>query len=126
MNVCLPSYDFGMRTRCVQAAGDRDIPDSAFDVTRLTPGEQAAWNDLVARFGASHAAGDFEQVIQWVRFLRARSRDDAAIRNEVESWTLDGISQIYVDGEARTMPVALVRAKVEQALSSQAENGRLL
>jgi hypothetical protein len=99
-----------------------NMPDHAFDISRLAPNEQAAWNDMIARYGIIHATGNFEHVVHWVHFLRACGRDAVAIRNEVNESTRDGITQIYLGREARTMTITLARAMVEQALSSQAED----
>lgn len=94
---------------------------AAFDTTRLTPDELVVREDVLLRHGADHAAADFEHVIDWVHFLRFKGLDAPAIRGEVERWTRDGVTTVYVGQHARTMPVTLAKAMVEQVLASQRE-----
>jgi hypothetical protein len=60
---------------------------------------------------------DREHVALWVRWLTARGLDRVAIMAELDQWTQDGVSQIYVGQYARTMPSILAKAMVEHALA---------
>jgi hypothetical protein len=99
-----------------------DMLEPAFDTTRLSPDERSAWDDLIARYGAAHAAADYEHTVAWVRSLQARRFDAARIRDAIARCTwCDGV-QMYVGSHARTMPITLARAMVEQVLASMLED----
>jgi hypothetical protein len=57
-----------------------------------------------------------EHVGLWVNALLAKGLDANAVRDEIDKWTMDGVTQICVGGYARTMAADVVRAIVEQAL----------
>jgi hypothetical protein len=59
---------------------------------------------------------DTDHAILWVRSLQARGLDAEAIRGEIDRWTLDDVTQVYVGAYARTMPTDFVREIVERAL----------
>jgi hypothetical protein len=60
-----------------------------------------------------------EHVALWVNALRAKGLDAKAVGDEIDKWTMDGLTQICVGGYARTMPTDVVRAIVEQALGRE-------
>jgi hypothetical protein len=62
---------------------------------------------------------DAEHVVLWVRWLQAKGLDAEAIRDEVDRWSLDDVTQVYVGAHARTMPTSVVRALVERALGRE-------
>jgi hypothetical protein len=62
---------------------------------------------------------DREHVAVWVRSLQATGFDAAAVRDELDKWTLNGMTQIYVGQYARMMPHAVARAMAELAVSRE-------
>jgi hypothetical protein len=52
---------------------------------------------------------DTEHGVLWVNALRAKGLDAKAVRNEIDKWTMDGVTQICVGGYARTMPTDVSR-----------------
>jgi hypothetical protein len=68
---------------------------------------------------ASDNQYDTDHVVLWVRWLQAKGLDAEAIRGEVDRWSLDGVTQVYVGAYARTMPTDFVRAIVERALGDE-------
>jgi hypothetical protein len=61
---------------------------------------------------------DRDHVVLWVRWLQAKGLDAEAIRGEIDRWSLDDVTQVYVGNHARTMPAEVVRGMVEQALTA--------
>ena len=59
---------------------------------------------------------DHDHVVLWVNALRANRLDPAAVRDEVDRWSLGGVTQVCVGQHARTMPTDFVRAIVDQTL----------
>jgi hypothetical protein len=57
-----------------------------------------------------------EHVALWVNALRAKGLDAKAVRDEIDKWTMDDVTQICVGAYARTMPTDAVRAIVERVL----------
>jgi hypothetical protein len=68
---------------------------------------------------ASDNQYDTEHVALWVRWLQAKGLDPEAIQGEVDRWSLDGVTQVYVGTYTRTMPTDFVRAIVERALGDE-------
>ena len=68
---------------------------------------------------ASDNQYDHDHVVLWVNALRANRLDPAAVRDEVDRWSLDDVTQVYVGQHARTMPTNFVRAIVERALGRE-------
>ena len=62
---------------------------------------------------------DTDHVVLWVRWLQFKGLDAEAIRGEIDRWSLDGVTQVYVGNHARTMPTDFVRAIVERALGDE-------
>jgi hypothetical protein len=98
------------------------MPEPAFDTTRLSPDERSAWDDLIARYGAAQAAADYEPTIAWVRSLQARRFDAVRIRDAIARCTWRDVIQMQVGNHARTMPITLARAMIEQVLASMLED----
>jgi hypothetical protein len=67
---------------------------------------------------ASDNQYDHDHVVLWVNALRANGLDPAAVRDEIDRWSLDDVTQVYVGNHARTMPAEVVRGMVEQALTA--------
>jgi hypothetical protein len=60
-----------------------------------------------------------EHVDLWVNALQANGLDAIAVRDEMDRWTMDGVTQICVGANARTMPTDVVRAIVERVLGQE-------
>jgi hypothetical protein len=68
---------------------------------------------------ASDNQYDSEHVVLWVRWLQAKGLEPEAIRGEIDRWSLDDVTQLYVGNHACTMPTDFVRAMVERALGDE-------
>jgi hypothetical protein len=68
---------------------------------------------------ASDNQYDAEHVVLLVNALRANGLDPAAVRVEIDRWSLDDVTQVYVGQHARTMPTDFVKAIVERALGRE-------
>ena len=68
---------------------------------------------------ASDNQYDTDHVVLWVRWLQFKGLDREAIRSEVDKWSLDDVTQVYVGQYACTMPTDFVRAIVERALGDE-------
>ena len=68
---------------------------------------------------ASDNQFDHDHVVLWVNALRANGLDPAAVRDEVDRWSLDDVTQVYLGQHARTLPTDFVRAIVERALGRE-------
>ena len=62
---------------------------------------------------------DHDHVVLWVNALRANGLDPAAVRGEIDRWSLDGVTQVCVGQHARTMPTDFVSTIVERALGDE-------
>ena len=62
---------------------------------------------------------DTDHVVLWVRWLQAKGLDPEAIRSEIDRWSLDDVTMVYVAQHGRTIPRDLVRAIVERALGDE-------
>jgi hypothetical protein len=68
---------------------------------------------------ASDSKYNADHVTLWVRWLQAKGLDAEAIRGEIDRWTLDDVTQVYVGNHARTMQTDFVREIVERALGDE-------
>jgi hypothetical protein len=71
---------------------------------------------------ASDNQYDTEHVVLWVRWLQFKGLDPAAVRDEVDKWTLGEVTQVYVGQHARTMPSVVVKTIVEHALLASVDS----
>jgi hypothetical protein len=60
-----------------------------------------------------------EHIVLWVRWLQAKGLEPEAIRGEIDRWSLDDVTQVYVSQHARIIPTYLVRAIVERVLGDE-------
>jgi hypothetical protein len=68
---------------------------------------------------ASDNQYDTDHVVLWVRWLQFKGLDPAAVRDEVDKWTMYDVTMVYVGTHARIMPTEFVRAIVERVLGDE-------
>jgi hypothetical protein len=68
---------------------------------------------------ASDNQYDHDHIVLWVLWLQFKGLDPEAIQCEVDRWSLDGVTQVYVAAHARTTLTNAVSAIVERAIGDE-------